>query len=53
MSIRGVRGATVASQDEPEAILSATRELLEAILRQIRCCRWKSWPASFSLSPVT
>jgi chorismate mutase len=31
MPIRGVRGATVASRDEPEAILSATRELLEAI----------------------
>jgi chorismate mutase len=33
MSIRGVRGATVASRDEPEAILSATRELLEALLK--------------------
>lgn len=33
MSIRGVRGATVASQDEPEAILSATRELLGALLQ--------------------
>ena len=33
MSIRGVRGATVASRDEPEAILSATRELLEALLQ--------------------
>ena len=32
MSIRGVRGATVASRDEPEAILSATRELLDALL---------------------
>ncbi len=31
MPIRGVRGATVASRDEPEAILSATRELLEAL----------------------
>jgi len=31
MPIRGVRGATVAIRDEPEAILSATRELLEAI----------------------
>ncbi len=31
MPIRGVRGATVASRDEPEAILLATRELLEAI----------------------
>ncbi len=33
MSIRGVRGATVASRDEPEAILSATRELLGALLQ--------------------
>jgi chorismate mutase len=33
MSIRGVRGATVASLDEPEAILSATRQLLEAMLQ--------------------
>lgn len=33
MSIRGVRGATVASQDEPEAIISATRELLESLLQ--------------------
>jgi chorismate mutase len=33
MSIRGVRGATVASRDEPEVILSATRELLNALLK--------------------
>jgi chorismate mutase len=33
MSIRGVRGATVASRDEPEAILSAARELLAALLK--------------------
>jgi len=32
MSIRGVRGATVAAQDNPEVILAATRELLQAIL---------------------
>ncbi len=32
MSIRGVRGATVVSEDEPEAILAATRELLEALI---------------------
>jgi len=32
MPIRGVRGATVASTNQPEAILLATRELLEAIL---------------------
>jgi len=31
MPVRGIRGATVASQDQAETILSATRELLEAI----------------------
>ena len=31
MSIRGVRGAVVVSQDEAGAIISTTRELLEAI----------------------
>jgi len=33
MSLRGVRGATTAAQDQPEEILSATRELMEAIFR--------------------
>lgn len=32
MAIRGVRGATVVERDEREAILSATRELLEALV---------------------
>ncbi len=32
MAVRGIRGATVASRDEAEAILSATRDLLRAIL---------------------
>jgi chorismate mutase len=32
MPVRGVRGATVASQDQSEAILSATQELLLALL---------------------
>ena len=32
MAVRGIRGATVASWDHPEAILSATRDLLSAIL---------------------
>lgn len=32
MPVRGVRGATVADEDQPEAILSATRELLQAVL---------------------
>ena len=31
MSIRGIRGATVVYRDEPEEILAATRELLDAI----------------------
>ncbi|MEO5888039.1 MAG: chorismate mutase [Anaerolineales bacterium] len=34
MPIRGIRGATTVSADEPELILEATRELLEAILQQ-------------------
>ena len=33
MSIRGIRGATTVSADEPDLILEATRELLEAILK--------------------
>jgi chorismate mutase len=32
MAIRGVRGATTVSADEPDLILDATRELLDAIL---------------------
>lgn len=32
MSVRGVRGATSVSENQPEAILSATRELLLALL---------------------
>jgi chorismate mutase len=31
MSVRGIRGATVAEEDQPEAILKATRDLLEAM----------------------
>ncbi len=33
MSLRGVRGATTVAHDRAEEILSATRELLEAILQ--------------------
>lgn len=33
MAIRGVRGAITVSADEPNLILEATRELLEAILQ--------------------
>jgi chorismate mutase len=32
MTIRGIRGATTVSADQPDLILEATRELLEAIL---------------------
>jgi chorismate mutase len=31
MALRGVRGATVVAEDNPDAILSATTKLLEAI----------------------
>ena len=34
MPIRGIRGATTVTVDEPELILQATRELLEAILEE-------------------
>jgi chorismate mutase len=32
-AVRGIRGATTIDRDEPELVLEATRELLEAILR--------------------
>lgn len=34
MPTRGIRGATTVSADEPDLILQATRELLEAILEE-------------------
>ena len=34
MPIRGIRGATTVTTDEPELILQATRELLEEILAE-------------------
>jgi len=34
MPIRGIRGATTVSADDPELILEATRELLEEILEE-------------------
>jgi len=34
MPIRGIRGATTVTADEPELILQATRELLEEILTE-------------------
>lgn len=33
MSVRGIRGAISIEEDQPELILEATRELLEAILQ--------------------
>lgn len=32
MPVRGIRGATTVLQDRPEEILSATRQLLEAVI---------------------
>ena len=34
MPIRGIRGATTVTADEPDLILQATRELLEVILEE-------------------
>jgi chorismate mutase len=34
MTVRGIRGATVTTEDQPEAIRQATRELLQAILER-------------------
>ncbi len=34
MTIRGIRGATTVTADDPEIILQATRELLEEILSE-------------------
>lgn len=34
MPIRGIRGATTVTADQPDLILQATRELLEAILAE-------------------
>jgi chorismate mutase len=33
MTVRGIRGATAVTTDTPDAVLAATRELLEAIVR--------------------
>ncbi|MFO8037696.1 MAG: chorismate mutase [Anaerolineales bacterium] len=33
MAVRGIRGAIVASADQPDAILSATRKLIDEIMR--------------------
>lgn len=39
MPVRGIRGAVAAAQNEPEAILAATRDLLLAILEANRDLR--------------
>ncbi len=33
MPVRGIRGAVVVEQDDPEEVLAATRELLSALLK--------------------
>ena len=33
MSMRGIRGATTVEADQPDLILAATQELLDAIMR--------------------
>jgi chorismate mutase len=33
MPVRGIRGATAVNRDTPEAVVSATRELLETIVK--------------------
>jgi chorismate mutase len=33
MTVRGVRGATVVDQDQPEAVLTATQVLLQSLLQ--------------------
>ena len=34
MPVRGIRGATVAANNSPEAIITATRQLIEAIVKK-------------------
>lgn len=34
MAVRGIRGATTVDEDTPEAVLEATRELLQALLER-------------------
>jgi chorismate mutase len=39
MSVRGIRGAITVTEDQPDLILAATRELLEAIIAANRDMR--------------
>jgi chorismate mutase len=47
MSLRGVRGAVVVEEDTPEAILGATRGLLENILAENRSLQAEDVAAAF------
>jgi chorismate mutase len=49
MPVRGIRGAIVASQDTPEAVLGATRELLLAILEVNPTLALEDLASAFSL----
>lgn len=47
MPIRGIRGATTVTADDPDLILAATRELLEEILAQNEAMRPKDIASIF------
>jgi chorismate mutase len=49
--IRGLRGATLASRDDPDTIRAATRELLGQILRQNRITSDAIISAFFTVTP--
>ncbi len=51
MSIRGIRGAITVTADQPDLILQATRELLEAILAENKKLRLEdAASATFTLT---
>jgi chorismate mutase len=47
MTVRGVRGATTVDTDQPDKILAATQELLEAILRANPALRTENIASAF------
>ena len=47
MPIRGIRGATTVTTDEPDLILQATRELLEEILQENDAMRTEDIASAF------
>ncbi|MCJ7536962.1 MAG: chorismate mutase [Anaerolineales bacterium] len=53
MPVRGVRGAIDVADDNPEAVLAATRELLTAILEPILSCAARISPARSSPPRMT